>query len=249
MKIPMLLPMKVFKHLKTSWYRYGFETLAVVVGILSAFALESWRDEQQVRKEEREILINLFDDLSHAKQLSSRLIQEEKESMDNLILALNSSSNDELLPPDFYSDSIFYNLIWIVEMDVPVINSYSDIKNTGNTGLINNEQIRRSFTNLELGINHVISQVDDRLKVQQMRIDELVVTDLNFIRMIKTAIPEIRTENEPENDYRLLLEDQRIRNLLAIKLALTNEVLGYRRVLDAEMQSLIDLLETEIETY
>jgi len=241
--------MRVFKHLKTDWFRYGFETIAVVVGILSAFALENWRDSQQVRKEEREILINLFDDLEHAKQLSSRMILEEKKSMDNLILALNVSSDSELLPPEFYSDSTFYNLIWNLEMDVPVINSYSDIKNTGKTGLIHNEQIRRSFTDLELGITHVINQVDDRLKVQQMRIDELVVTDLNFIRMIKTAIPEIETEDEPENDYRLLLEDQRTRNLLAVKLALTNEVLRYRSELDAEIQSLIDLLETELDTH
>lgn len=241
--------MKILNHLRTDWFRYGFETLAVVVGILSAFALENWRDSQQVRKEEREILIYLFDDLKHAKQLSSRMIQAEKKSMDNLILVLNLSSNNEILPPDFYSDSTFYNLIWNVEMDVPVINSYSDIKNTGKTGLIHNEQIRRSFTNLELGITHVNNQVDDRLTVQQMRIDELVVSNLNFIRMIKTVIPEIRTEDEPENDYRLLLEDQRTRNLLAIKLTLTNEVLRYRRELDAEMQSLIDLLETELDTH
>lgn len=34
--------MRVFKHLRTDWFRYGFETLAVVVGILAAFALENW---------------------------------------------------------------------------------------------------------------------------------------------------------------------------------------------------------------
>ena len=31
--------MKIFKHLRSEWFRYGFETLAVVVGILAAFAL------------------------------------------------------------------------------------------------------------------------------------------------------------------------------------------------------------------
>lgn len=241
--------MKILKHLRSDWFRYGFETLAVIVGILAAFALESWKDTRQVQREEHEILQNLLNDLKDAKQLSSRLIQEEKESMDDLILALNSGSSNDLLPQEFYSDSIFYNLIWNVEMDVPVINSYSDIKNTGKTGLINNEQIRRSFTHLELGITHVSNQVDDRLKVQQMRIDELAVSSLNFTRIIKTRIPQIKTDHEPENNYRLLLEDQRTRNLLAIKLALTNDVIRYRRELDAEIQSLIDLLEIEIETH
>ena len=64
---------------------------------------------------------------------------------------------------EFYSDSIFFELIWYVESEVPVINSYSDIKNTGKTGLITNEQIRRRFTNLELSIINLRNQVDDRL--------------------------------------------------------------------------------------
>lgn len=55
--------MKILKHLRTDWFRYGFETLAVVVGILVAFALESWGDTQKVKKEEHEILVNLLNDL------------------------------------------------------------------------------------------------------------------------------------------------------------------------------------------
>lgn len=239
--------MRIIKHLKSDWFRYGFETLAVVVGILSAFALESWRDSLRVHKEEHEILMDLFNDLKHAKQQSAELIREEVKSSDLLISALGLGLNNEPLSPEFYTDSIFYFLVWSVEMDVPVINSYSDLKNTGNTGLISNEEIRRSLSNLDLGITHVANQVDDRLKVQQMRIDELAVTDLNFIRIIKTTMPEINTAHEPENNYRLILENQRTRNLLAIKLTLTNGVLRYRLELDAEIQRLIKLLETEIE--
>ena len=59
--------MRVYKHLKSDWFRYGFETLAVIVGILIAFALESWNDAQQVKKEEHEILVNLLNDLHDAK--------------------------------------------------------------------------------------------------------------------------------------------------------------------------------------
>ena len=43
--------MKLFKHLKSEWFRYGFEALAVVVGILAAFALENWRD---IKKQENQ---------------------------------------------------------------------------------------------------------------------------------------------------------------------------------------------------
>ena len=136
-----------------------------------------------------------------------------------------------------------------MELEVPVINSYSDIKNTGKTSLITNEIIRRHFTNLESGINNLTNQVDDRLRVQQLRMDGMLIEDLNFVRMISKVVPEIRIDHEPENNYRLFLEDQRIRNLIAMKLALTNEVIGFRNALDAEIESLIALLEDEIEDF
>jgi hypothetical protein len=39
--------MKIFKHLRSDWFRYGFETLAVIVGILIAFALDNWNEERK----------------------------------------------------------------------------------------------------------------------------------------------------------------------------------------------------------
>jgi hypothetical protein len=240
--------MRVFKHLRSDWFRYGFETLAVVVGILVAFALENWRDTQKVKKEEHEILVNLLNDLHDAKQQSASSIEVELKSKEYSIVALNQYPDRDSLLLEFYTDSIFYELVWNVEMEIPVINSYSDIKNTGQTGLITNEQIRRSFTNLELSINNLGDQVDDRLKVHQLRMDGMAVNDLNFVRMISNRFPEIDTDNEPENNYPQLLANQRIRNLIAVKLSLTSGVLRYRRELDAEIDSLIDLLEAEINT-
>ena len=79
--------------------------------------------------------------------------------------------------------------------------------------------------------------------------DGMLIEDLNFVRMISKVVPEIRIDHEPENNYRLFLEDQRIRNLIAMKLTLTNEVIGFRNALDAEIESLIALLEDEIEDY
>ena len=241
--------MRVFKHLRSDWFRYGFETLAVIVGILVAFALENWRDTQKVKKEEHEILVNLLNDLHDAKQQSGSSIEVELKSLKYSILALNQHSLSDSLPMGFYSDSIFLELIWYVESEVPVINSYSDIKNTGNTGLITNEQIRRRFTNLELSIINLRIQVDDRLRVQQLRIDEIAVNDLNFVRLVSLLVPEIKVENEPENSYQRFLQNQRIRNQIALKLALTNDVIGDRRELDSEIKSLISLLEEEIEDF
>lgn len=241
--------MKIFKHLRSDWFRYGFETLAVIIGILSAFALESWRDTQKVKEEEHEILVNLLNDLHKAEQQSFSFLNGENASREYLILALNQNSQNDSFSQAFYSDSIFYDILWKVEMDAPIIHSYSDIMNTGKSGLITNEQIRQRFTNLELSISNLRNQIDDRLKVQQLRIDEISVHDLNYVRMISHRYPEISTDTEKENDYHSILTIQRIRNLIAMKLNLTHEVITYRKALDEEIKSLISLLEEELSSH
>jgi hypothetical protein len=54
---------KFLKILKENWIKYGFETLVVTVGILGAFALESWRETRQEEKELREVYKTISDNL------------------------------------------------------------------------------------------------------------------------------------------------------------------------------------------
>jgi len=193
-----------------------------------------------------EILVNMLSDLQDAKQQSSALIDAELQSRRYLISALNQQLPGDSLYEVFYVDSIFYYVIWYLEMEVPVINSYSDIKNTGKSGLITNEQIRQRLSNLELSINNLRFQIDDRLRVHQLRIDGISVIDLNYVRLISFRNQDLSTDNESPNDYESLLKDKKIRNLIAIKLNLSNSVIMYRRALDAEIDALINLLEEEI---
>lgn len=39
--------MKIIKHIRNDWFRYGFETIAVVVASLVAFALDNWNDDRK----------------------------------------------------------------------------------------------------------------------------------------------------------------------------------------------------------
>jgi len=57
--------MKILKHLRTDWFRYGFETLAVVVGILVAFALDNWSETKHSQKEMIATMNEIREDLVH----------------------------------------------------------------------------------------------------------------------------------------------------------------------------------------
>jgi hypothetical protein len=54
--------MKIFKHLRSDWFRYGFETLAVVVGILVAFqTIKSMGTENVTASELKKDIVHHYD--------------------------------------------------------------------------------------------------------------------------------------------------------------------------------------------
>ena len=56
---------KFTKLLKRDWLKYGFETFALLVGVLGAFAAENWQDKLRDRQTEKKYIQNLISDVEH----------------------------------------------------------------------------------------------------------------------------------------------------------------------------------------
>lgn len=238
------------KFSKYLLYAIG-EIVLVVIGILLALQLNTWKETQRALEAEKALLENLHEDLQAAKEQSEAFIIEEKGLIDRLILALGIHADGQPTPPEFYSDSIMIDMIWEFETNVPVVNSYAEIKNTGKTSLIRNREIRQKFTNLELSINALDNLVKDRLNVQQIRIDDIAENDINLVRFANDPgnYLVVNLEQEPENDYREVFKRPKVRNLLAMKLLLTRDVLKFRLELQREIEVIMDLIEEEINDF
>lgn len=61
--------------LNKDWLKYGFETFAVLVGVLGAFALENWQDTLRDRKTEKEYIQNLISMLNHAPKEIDEIVK------------------------------------------------------------------------------------------------------------------------------------------------------------------------------
>lgn len=226
------------------------EILLVVIGILIALQIGNWNAAVRERADEKELLMNLLDDLKAARAQSSEHIVTEEKLIEDLILALDIHPEGSKTPESFFNDSTITPILWDFESNIPIIKSYAEIKNTGKTSLIRNRDLREKFTNLETSLDKLQTLVKDRLTVQQLRIDGIAETQLNFVRIFNSSASFLTVDlsKEPENDYLNLFRDPRIRNLFAIKLALTEDVLTFRAELQTEIDLIIGLIESEIET-
>ncbi|MCO5724652.1 DUF6090 family protein [Robiginitalea marina] len=224
------------------------EISLVVIGILIALQIGNWNEALMEKAQEKELLNNLLDDLRAAREQSSKSIRAEELLVVDLIRTLNIHPDEGETPSSFYEDEKIGPILWDFESDIPIIKSYAEIKNTGKTALISNRDLREMFTNLEISLDRLENLVKDRLTVQQIRIDEIAESQLNFIRIFNSPASNLSVDlsNEPENDYLELLKDPRIRNLFAMKLALTEDVLSFRHDLQSEIDLIIQMIESEI---
>ncbi|MCC8359848.1 DUF6090 family protein [Salinimicrobium sediminilitoris] len=221
------------------------EIILVVIGILIALQINNWNENRKDTIQEKVVLKNLLENLDLARSQSVSLISNEDTLKKRLIriLGIGSDPTKIVLIPD----SIFKRAVWDLESDKPTFNAYDNLKNTDKLSLIKNKSISEKFTELEFRLNKLNDILEDRLSVHQIRIDDILEKEINFVPLVKSNVPEINIQNEEENDYNRVLTDGRIRNLLGMKLTFTQDVIDRRKDLDREINELIMLLQHELK--
>lgn len=143
---------KFRKLLEKDWLKYGFETFAVLVGVLGAFALENWQDNIRDRQTEKEYIQSLISDIN--RQIS--IIDEQadfersmRSTCEDLISALNNSP-DELDKIEKLASSLSRKTFIVYN---PV---FEDLKFSGHLSLISRTQHR----NVVLGFYQLAEYVE-----------------------------------------------------------------------------------------
>ncbi len=230
----------------TKYFKYAIgEIILVVIGILLALQINTWNENRKAKIEETAILESLYENLVIAKQQSDSLITEEISLKQLLIQVLEVEPKPtEIEKP--ITDALFKSAVWDLQSDLPIINTYENLKNTNKLSLVKNKKINEKFSDLDFQFKRVQDILADRLSVHQVRIDNILENDINFIPLVKSNVPEINITNEISTNYKNILCDKRIRNLIGMKLTFTQDVIDRRKDLDREMKLLISLIETEL---
>lgn len=159
--------MKFLKHLKDNWFRYGFESLAIVVGILAAFALESWNDQRKTRLAadvySQKIISDIVADTININRLidNCMIMQESIDAYFQLFDQGNIPLSDLIDSAENVNNSLFRYL--------PINHTFLDMQSSGNTVLLNDEQ---RISLMELSNNQeflqiIIEKVIDDIKREE----------------------------------------------------------------------------------
>ena len=141
--------MRIIKHLRSDWFRYGFESLAVIVGILVAFSLENWRETRNVQKERIQIIHSLRAELALDTILLNRYIERTKRSAEH-----KESLMSRMWSPQASLDTIRYIAQYDYSPGASLIKEFNtiSIKSLVSTGKIEllSREIKTALIKLEL---------------------------------------------------------------------------------------------------
>ena len=138
------------KFSKYMIYAFG-EIILVVIGILIALQINNWNEIRKTKEVEKEILYVLLEDLNSAKSYSAQYIENEQSYLDIIEKILHNDSIKTVLNNN-NTIEYFNKAFWDFEIKIPVINTYSDLKNAGKIAIIQNDSIRDRLSILEANV-------------------------------------------------------------------------------------------------
>jgi hypothetical protein len=231
--------MKIFKHLNTDWFRYGFETIAVVVGILVAFALDNWNEDRKLQNEELELLVDIQNNL--------------EATIEHFIADTVSHYNDIVL----YSKIEYYinnNLPYSQELDScfgrlnywhsPYTTSaaYKTLQSKG-LDLIKNETLKNDIINLHEFTYIILTEDYDQ---SEWNLSQTVVTPF-YVKHIR-SFQSPTTHLARPNDFESLKRNDEFQNILSLLIRQRKKgLLVYKKTLTS-MHTLVKDIENEINS-
>jgi len=128
------------QHLRESWYKYLLEIIVITVGVLGAFILNSWKEQQEHAKLEAEFVISLKKDLTRDKENLERIMRY----MDHIL-----ELHEVLLPllPDIYYndksklDSLYIDAYDVIPTFYPISGTFISAVSSGNTSEFKNKEL------------------------------------------------------------------------------------------------------------
>ena len=225
---------KIKKSRKKGWYHYLLDTLVVIVGILSAFALNNWKEARNEKAEEQRIL----------KIIEAEFIYNQEELDRNITKASKLNERADSISKLFYlskseldtinTDLLIRGLTAYSSFD-PSNGAVNDLIGSGRLGIIRNDSLRLRLSKWSG-------------EVQDVKEDEMRLMDFGNTYLIPKRLSNISPSHSKfKLDSKKLFNDPEFENINWHIKSSTGYIINTNyKMLDVEIKSILNLLEQEI---
>jgi len=129
---------KILKHIANDWYKYLLELIVITAGVLGAFALNNWNENQKDNQLKDVYLERLIRDLVQDTVNINNIMSEidiNNNTIENLIKSINTNTDIDSLETIIRE---YFERGWILFEYIPTRNTYMALSQTGNMNIINN---------------------------------------------------------------------------------------------------------------
>ena len=220
------------------WKRILVEATAIVASILLAFAIDAWWQDRTERIVEVQYLNALREDLLSSLELLGDAEASQRRQVEYLESLLLTNGDTP------YSDEL---RLWIndglfnVGTYQPQISALHDLESSGQTQIIQNQDLRRVLASVRQRMNDLENVQRDFQLSQQMLIDPFLVDHFNLSNLMLD-----RAENSETNLAVLGTSDFQSR--VAFKISLRGEVSQSQHEVRVAFTEALELIEAELET-
>ena len=224
---------KNFQHFKAEFYKFGFDTLVVIVGVLIAFTLNDWNENRKLKDLESELLIDIRDNLLASKTNLSNTIVYNKKTMDYYQQILDHIKAD--LPYNTALDTAFSNISYWSDPQF-TYTAYETLKSKG-LDIIQNDSIKYTITQIyEQYFPFLMSEFNAEWEVYQSLVLPFVSKNILYING-ETARPNNFNELKTNNEFH---------NIMGLKMNMRKYLIQFAEEANNELNSLIAMIDQEL---
>ena len=244
--------MKIFAHLRSEWFHYGFETLAVIVGILVAFALDNWNESRKEEALEIRYLNGLKADLASDTAYYKRRIADSEGVIRDNSYHIQKMYQDQRSLEE--ARDLLSMVNWNSEQLTTQNSTYIDLTNSGSLNLIGNQALKEQVINYYRETASAAAHIIEFNEVSSRTLLDVNKVIRNYNKLIY-VFDELYGDTKVfyEGEWAFINEPtsekfQTLENALEIYSIKHKEFLGHFRTLKELSTRLIQEIENELET-
>ena len=228
------------------WYKYLLEILVITIGILGAFALNSWNEKRQIRESEQVILRNLKEELQANEQAFQEIFDQHELSMNCTVELLKYFGRDiSSVPSETFDTLTFHSEAWYTFE--PVDGYMKSIISSGKLDHLRSEKLKAMITAFDGKVIDATQEGDHVYRLQHDRLWPKSEGKVSHVRRMNVGHPDVGNGGYDSN-YEWYFQNRELEDIIINIFSWQKGSLNGEKLLGTHIKEMLELIDLELKT-